>query len=933
MKFRLICVLFIFIFFSSNEILGQEKNTTRRVIAESGDQNYQVTIYLGDNGNEGFMRIMELFPENYQVKDIEAENAVVTLLSSGIKFLYTANQKRPEFIQYYLLDKNNSGKPVIQGDCIAGTENIETQYIIENSFSESIQTKKSVIQLSISGTISDSKTGEKLMGVIIKNESTGSGLVSNPDGQFVLPASVGDTLELTYLGYKTLRYGIQSKDLGAEVNLMLQSGTNEFNVVVVSAGKFEQNVSEVTMSMEVLTPQLLHDKNVVSADEALQQTPGVSIVDKEPQIRSGSGYSFGAGSRVQILVDDMPTLSGDAGRPAWDYLPIENVSQVEVIKGASSVLYGSAALSGVINLRTASPADTARTVITAYHGFYSTPQNERSVYWSGNLQRSGLSFLHLQKFGQLDVTLAANLVGDDGHLGPQRDSLGAFENKYNPFTADRYSANSRARLNTNLRYRSRKVVGLSFGLNANWNISNSLSTLVWENADTALYSAYAGSATRTKQLLGTVDPYITYFTPSGQKHSLRSRWQSLDNNNDNNQGNFSDQYYGEYQYQHDWKNAGIESFNTTVGLVGMYTQALGELFTGGNADGRNTAENYAAYLQLDKKLFERLNISAGVRYEYFKINETSDEKPVFRAGANYQLGKATYLRASYGQGFRFPSIAEKFIVTGVGSINIFANPSLIAETSDNKEIGIKQGFKIGNFLGYADVAVFEQNYENFIEFTFGQWSTVPVGTPFAQLADAFAKTIGFKSLNTGKARIRGAEFSIMGAGTIGKHEFQLLAGYTYTNPITLTPKFDYAAYDENSKLTAEKTYTNTSSDTTGNILKYRLQHLVRGDIFWKYKKLSAGVSARYNSHMQNIDKAFLDLEDAKEITNFNPGIITWREKHKKGDYVFDMRIGYEIMGRHRLSIIVNNVLNREYAIRPLAIEEPRMTMLQYTLTL
>jgi iron complex outermembrane receptor protein len=781
-------------------------------------------------------------------------------------------------------------------------------------------------RFTLDAQVSDAKTGEKLMGVIVKNATSGSGIVSDMEGHFELPVTVGDTIECAFLGYKTLRYGIQPKDQGVAIELKLQSGANEFNVVVISAGKFEQQVSEVTVSMEVLTPQLLHDKNVVSADEALQQTPGVSVVDKEPQIRSGSGYSFGAGSRVQILVDDMPSLSGDAGRPAWDYLPIENVSQVEVIKGASSVLYGSAALSGVINLRTAAPADTARTVVTAYHGFYSTPQNDRSVYWDGRLQRSGLSFLHLQKFGQLDVTLAANLVGDDGHLGPQRDSLGAFENAYNPFTADRYSANSRARINANLRYRSKKFVGLSFGLNTNWNTSNSLATLVWENADSALYSAYEGSATRTIQLLGTVDPYITYFTPSGQKHSLRTRWQSLDNNNDNNQGNFSDQYYGEYQYQHNWEKAGISNFTTTLGMVGMYTQARGELFTGGNADGRNTAENYAAYLQADKKFFDKLNVSAGVRYEYFRINEDSDEKPVFRAGANYQLGRATYVRASYGQGFRFPSIAEKFIVTGVGSINIFANPSLVAETSDNAEIGIKQGFKIGNFMGYADVAVFQQNYENFIEFTFGPWGRGTAGTDFLKL-------FGFKSLNTGIARIRGAELSIMGAGSIGRHEFQLLAGYTYTQPISLSPNLNYAVNDPSTSFLDTVSYLRTSSDPRNNILKYRLQHLVRGDIFWKHKQFSAGLSVRYNSHMQNIDDAFLYLESIQQLTNFNPGIQQWRAEHTTGDYVIDLRVGYEIKGRHRLAIIVNNVLNREYAIRPLAIEEPRMSMLQYTLTL
>jgi iron complex outermembrane receptor protein len=781
-------------------------------------------------------------------------------------------------------------------------------------------------QSMLDGQIFDSQTGEKMMGVIVKNNRTGNGTATDEQGHFLLVASIGDTIECALLGYKTLRFGVRASDLNKAISLKMISSQNEFNVVVISAGKFEQQVSEVTVSMEVLTPELLHDKNVVSADEALQQTPGVSIVDKEPQIRSGSGYSFGAGSRVQILVDDMPSLSGDAGRPAWDYLPIENVSQIEVIKGASSVLYGSAALSGVINLRTAAPADTARTVVTAYHGVFSRPQNSRSVYWSGHLMRSGLSFLHLQKFGQLDVTLAANFVGDDGHLGPERDTLtGRIDNSYNPFTADRYNANSRARLNANLRYRSKKFVGLSFGLNTNWNTSNSLATLVWENADTALYSAYAGSATRTIQLLGTVDPYITYFTPSGQKHSLRTRWQSLDNNNDNNQGNFSDQYYGEYQYQHNWDNAGISSFTTTLGIVGMYTKARGELFTGGNPDGRNTAENYAAYLQADKKFFEKLYVSAGVRYEYFRINDDSDNKPVFRAGANYQLGRATYLRGSYGQGFRFPSIAEKFIVTGVGSINIFANPSLVAETSDNAEVGIKQGFKIGNFMGYADVAVFQQNYENFIEFTFGPWGRATAGMDLL-------KVFGFRSLNTGQARIRGAEFSLMGMGTIGNHEFQILAGYTFTEPKSMTPHLNYAVNDTESSIQDTVSYIRTSSDTSNYILKYRLQHLARGDIMWKHKNLSAGLSVRYNSYMQNIDYAFLFLESL-QAANFNPGIGNWRAEHTTGDYVFDLRIGYEIKGRHRLSIIINNLLNREYAIRPLSIEEPRLSMFQYTLTL
>jgi hypothetical protein len=96
--------------------------------------------------------------------------------------------------------------------------------------------------------------------------------------------------------------------------------------------------------------------------------------------------------------------------------------------------------------------------------------------------------------------------------------------------------------------------------------------------------------------------------------------------------------------------------------------------------------------------------------------------------------------------------------------------------------------------------------------------------------------IGFKSLNTGKARIQGVEFSVMGGGNIGDHEFQLLAGYTYTNPITLTPEYNYGLAEEGSNLVTASNYLSTSSDTTNYILKYRLQHLVRGDILWKYKQ-------------------------------------------------------------------------------------------------
>lgn len=772
----------------------------------------------------------------------------------------------------------------------------------------------------VEGSVLD-ESGVTIPGVIVSVDNGVQKVLSDVNGKFFFDLSAGQhKINAQFTGYDLYEKMIEVV-AGATMTLdiSMQPEASNLNTIVISAGKFEQDLGEVTVSMDVIKPRLLEEKNATSIDEILQQSSGVSIVDGEPQIRSGSGYSFGAGSRVQVLVDDLPMLSGDAGKPSWEFLPIENLSQVEIVKGAASVLYGSSALSGVINMRTAFPGEKPETQVTVFHGIYSDPELDSAKYWAGSLMKTGANFLHKRKIGQLDFVLGGYFLGDDGHKGPLPDSTtGKIDNSYNPFTADRYNADSRARMNLNLRYRSKKIQGLSFGVNTNWSTGNSLNAFIWENNTTGLYSAFEGSATRTIQLLGTVDPFVVYHGKKGAKHSLRSRFQTLDNENDNNQGNYSDVLYSEYQYQQSWDSIGVKNLVTTLGVVNQTTTSRGQLYLGGNEDGVNHSLNQAAFFQVDKKWGDRLNTSAGVRYEQFVINGEKEAKPVFRTGVNYRFGKATYLRGSYGQGYRFPSIAEKFIVTSLGAIRIYANPELKSETSYNTEFGIKQLFKFGKIAGYIDLAAFQQEYDNYIEFTFGQWAT----PTFTNLLG-----FGFKSVNTGKSRVRGIEASVLGEGKAGPVLIQFMGGYTFTEPVSLTPDLVYAR-----RLDAQSTpvnYLNTSSDTTNYLLKYRMQHLIRMDVQATFRAWSLGVSYRYNSHMQNIDDAFGFLERTLP-TIFNPGIDEWRREHVRPEWVIDMRAGYKINDHHKVALIVNNMLNRTYAIRPLDIEEPRLTTIQYT---
>lgn len=771
----------------------------------------------------------------------------------------------------------------------------------------------------VSGLISNT-AGEPIPGSYITGGT--SAVASGFDGKYTLQLSPGThTISCSFIGMATQSKSFSLNE-GQNVvwDVVLETEARVLDMAVVSAGRFEQSVAEVTVSLEVLQPVLVESKATTSLESALEQVPGVSMVDGEPQIRSGSGFSYGAGSRVMIMVDDLPVLSGDAGRPSWSFLPLENLEQIEVIKGASSVLYGSAALSGVINIRTRFPDARPLTRVSVQHGVFSDPRSTSSVYWDTPLQQTNVRFLHSRQLGGWDIVIGGNLLGDDGYKGPAiaLDSLNVpidtNTTGYNPFSVDRYGANAQARFNINLRRRDSSIPGLTYGVSTNWQKGESLNTLIWEHASTGLYSSYAGAATRTKQLVGTVDPFVEYLSPSGVRTSFRNRWQHLVNDNNNGQGNNSDVFYSELQTQkvEAW---GMAKMALTGGIVHQYTKGEAQLYTGGSVDGINTARNIAGYLQLDQSIGEQINLSAGMRYEYFAINDDSEGKPVFRAGANYQVAEETYLRSSFGQGFRFPTIAEKYIRTGLGDLQVYPNQNLNPESSTSIEIAVKQGIKLGGFLGYLDVAVFQQKYTDFIEFTFGTWAESE------GIDNLFG--LGFRSLNTGESQVRGVEVSLMGQakwGSNDQHSLDILTGYTYTNPISLTPEYNYGEG-------VTTTYLGTSYDTTGHILKYRSPHLVRFDAQWTHPKGFVGVSARYQSVLQNFDKAFVTFEELEFV---DWGLRDWLEDHPTLPWIIDLRVGFNVNENSQLSVVVSNLLNEEYSIRPLAIEAPRLVNVVYT---
>src|SRR5690606_12387206 len=160
--------------------------------------------------------------------------------------------------------------------------------------------------------------------------------------------------------------------------------------------------------------------------------------------------------------------------------------------------------------------------------------------------------------------------------------------------------------------------------------------------------------------------------------------------------------------------------NIVGGLVGNYYMVSPPRGFTESLFGSKTGHNFAAYFQADKKFFDKLTVSGGVRYETFRVDTyKGNSNPLFRFGFNYQAAEATYIRGSWGQGYRFPTIAEKFINTNVGVVGIYPNPELEPEKGWSAELGVKQGVKIGEWLGYFDLSGFINQYQNMMELTLG----------------------------------------------------------------------------------------------------------------------------------------------------------------------------------------------------------------------
>lgn len=667
--------------------------------------------------------------------------------------------------------------------------------------------------------------------------------------------------------------------VGSQLTLVLKANYTFMDEAVVSVSKESGKIKESPVSISIVKPYLTENKVATDVSQSLDQVPGVNIADNQINIRSGNGWSYGAGSRVAVMLDDLPMLSADAQAAQFTFMPIENIESVEVVKSAGSVLYGSSAINGVVNLRSRPVSDTPEARVTAFAMLYDKAP-KASLNWRNKANPVfGSNGYYSTKLGRTDFTAMYNVLNNPGYR------MHEFEN--------------RGRITLRTKTRSKTISGLEWGQTTSAQIGKSGSFLLWQNFDKGYIPLDSGYNYSNSSKL-SIDPVVT-LTRKKWKHQCLSRFLFLDNQIDNgdtvNQSNGSSFVYTEFR-----SSVFIvpKILHLTMGLVHSQGETHSPLFSGAQ-----TTANNAAYTQLLYKK-KRINAMAGARYEMYTLNQFAQNRPVFRLGTTYAAARFTYLRASWGQGFRFPSMAEAFISTSAGNIYIYPNNSLKPETSSGGEIGLKQGYRIGKFKAYADISAFRTAYQNLMEFTFAQWANF----------NAPLLGFGFKSINTAKATITGFEIETAGTGNIGKVNVQLLGGYTYTLPVSNNPEAVFVKDFNGNGLS----FANTRADSN-MFLKYRYKHLFRADVQGRVGKWEAGLSVRYNSKMLNMDNSFVTLID--------PTIrVAW--DRLGSNTIVDCRVAVYITEKIKVNIQIVNLFNVLYMNRPADLRPPRTYQIQFS---
>ena len=484
----------------------------------------------------------------------------------------------------------------------------------------------------------------------------------------------------------------------------------ETEEVVVSATKTPVPVSQVTSAVEVITAQDMKKQNIRSVVDALRLAQGLAVFSSGgPGTEVSARIRGGSSSQTLVLIDGAIVNSATLGSYDFANLTTDNIERVEILRGAQSMLWGSDAMGGVINIVTKrGQGPLSATGFMEYGSFASLREGGTVSGKQGIVDYSlSLSRWDTSSFSAVNYRRGAT----------ERDSYRNWQGS--------------GRIGVDLPHDGR----LDF-------------TMRWMNADTQLDNVSAtfpadvyGSKLRSQQYVfsGSYEQPMTGWW--SQKLTLSRAQEAslfLPGTLQRNliDGSFSTPFgspnetrvlSNRVEWQHNVQLTKL----LLVSLGYQFREQQGENDTGLT---NKVLSSHAGFAQAQFNLWDRVFATAGVRHDSYNV--FGDATTYRLTGGYYQKETDTKLRVGYATGFRAPSMNELYFPN-------FGNPNLGPEKNQSMDAGIDQYF-LSKQLKLSG-GLFWNHYRNLIVTTFDPGFCAPFST------------FGFCSQQVGAASTKGWE--------------------------------------------------------------------------------------------------------------------------------------------------------------------------------
>jgi iron complex outermembrane recepter protein len=203
----------------------------------------------------------------------------------------------------------------------------------------------------LSGTVKNTE-GESLPGATVFIHELNIGTAANAQGEFEFKKikSGAYHVHVSFTGYETAVKSFKVRSGSERIHVVLKPTTLELKAFVVEESSLNIDNEERSMNVEVIDREFIQRAPAVSFAASLEKLPGLSTINMGPGIAKPviRGMSF---NRIAVAENGIKQEGQQWGADHGLEIDRYNVERVEVIKGPASLIYGSDAMGGVINIR------------------------------------------------------------------------------------------------------------------------------------------------------------------------------------------------------------------------------------------------------------------------------------------------------------------------------------------------------------------------------------------------------------------------------------------------------------------------------------------------------------------------------------------------------------------------------------------------------